>query len=238
MTESQDSSCLMKICEIEQGQMEHASQDSSVFEELSDGAMKRKGTMARAEKRFTIWKSNSNHITSRLHSAKINWHIIITHPKPRSRYTSLVALGQSTIKLAHKRSFANVRRQASRISNCPPSYVLRVDPLLTKLEFPQELSKVHNTFHVILLEKCYDPRTHQPSVGWELHLDDKLHFVEEPLDIVGREVKQLKRSRISLVKVRWNSKRGPEFTWEREDQFKKKYPHLFTKTTPSSSAAS
>ncbi|GJS15475.1 ribonuclease H-like domain-containing protein [Tanacetum coccineum] len=54
----------------------------------------------------------------------------------------------------------------------------------------------------------------------------------------GREVKRLKRSRIPLVKVRWNSKRGPEFTWEREDQFKKKYPHLFTKTTPSSSAAS
>ncbi|GJT05721.1 putative reverse transcriptase domain-containing protein [Tanacetum coccineum] len=71
-----------------------------------------------------------------------------------------------------------------------------------------------------------------------LHLDDKLHFVEEPLEIVGREVKRLKRSRIPLVKVRWNSKRGPEFTWEREDQFKKKYPHLFTKTTPSSSAAS
>ncbi|GJU53556.1 hypothetical protein Tco_1227270, partial [Tanacetum coccineum] len=69
-------------------------------------------------------------------------------------------------------------------------------------------------------------------------LDDKLHFVEEPVEIVGREVKRLKRSRIPLVKVRWNSKRGPEFTWEREDQFKKKYPHLFTKTTPSSSAAS
>ncbi|GKE75040.1 hypothetical protein Tco_1537081 [Tanacetum coccineum] len=60
-----------------------------------------------------------------------------------------------------------------------------------------------------------------------LHLDDKLHFVEEPLEIVGREVKRLKRSRIPLVKVRWNSKRGLEFTWEREDKFKKKYPHLF-----------
>ncbi|GJR05869.1 hypothetical protein Tco_0528853 [Tanacetum coccineum] len=54
----------------------------------------------------------------------------------------------------------------------------------------------------------------------------------------------LKRKRIEaedvfqLVKVRWNSKRGPEFTWEREDQFKKKYPHLFTETTSSSSAAS
>ncbi|GKB70600.1 hypothetical protein Tco_0932012 [Tanacetum coccineum] len=49
---------------------------------------------------------------------------------------------------------------------------------------------------------------------------------------------RLKRSRIPLVKVRWNSRRGPEFTWEREDQFRKKYPHLFTKTAPSSSAAS
>ncbi|GJW37498.1 hypothetical protein Tco_0060418 [Tanacetum coccineum] len=55
---------------------------------------------------------------------------------------------------------------------------------------------------------------------------------------MDREVKRLKRSRIPLIKVRWNSKRGPEFTWEREDQFKKKYPHLFTKTAPSSSAAS
>ncbi|GJV07130.1 putative reverse transcriptase domain-containing protein [Tanacetum coccineum] len=63
-------------------------------------------------------------------------------------------------------------------------------------------------------------------------------FVEEPVEIVDREVKWLKRSRIPLVKVQWNSKRGPEFTWEREDQFKKKYPHLFTKTAPSSSAAS
>ncbi|GKA69896.1 putative reverse transcriptase domain-containing protein [Tanacetum coccineum] len=71
-----------------------------------------------------------------------------------------------------------------------------------------------------------------------LNLDDKLHFVEEPVEIVGREVKRLKRSRIPLVKVQWNSKRGPEFTWEREDQFMKKYPHLFTKTAPSSSAAS
>ncbi|GKE99378.1 hypothetical protein Tco_0022729 [Tanacetum coccineum] len=66
-----------------------------------------------------------------------------------------------------------------------------------------------------------------------LHLDDKLYFVEEPVEIVGREVKRLKRSQIRLVKVRWNSKRGHEFTWECKDQFKKKCPHLFTKTAPS-----
>ncbi|GKF83043.1 hypothetical protein Tco_0244699 [Tanacetum coccineum] len=71
-----------------------------------------------------------------------------------------------------------------------------------------------------------------------LHFDDKLQFVEEPVKIMDRKVKRLKRSRIPLIKVRWNSNRGPEFTWEREDQFRKKYPHLFVKTAPSSSAAS
>ncbi|GJW27175.1 hypothetical protein Tco_0040986 [Tanacetum coccineum] len=54
---------------------------------------------------------------------------------------------------------------------------------------------------------------------------------------MDREVKRLKRSRIPIIKVRWNSRIGPEFTWEREDQFMKKYPHLFTKTAPSSSVA-
>ncbi|GJX99948.1 hypothetical protein Tco_0356967 [Tanacetum coccineum] len=105
-----------------------------------------------------------------------------------------------------------------------------------KLKLPKELSRVHNIFHVSNLKKCHaDEPLAVPLDG--LHLDDKLHFVEEPLEIVGREVKRLKRSRIPLVKVRWNSKRGPEFTWECEDQFKKKYPHLFTKTASSSSAA-
>ncbi|GKF32666.1 hypothetical protein Tco_0102464, partial [Tanacetum coccineum] len=124
-----------------------------------------------------------------------------------------------------------------------PRYVVpfkvleKVGEVAYKLELPEELSRVYKTFHVPNLKKCHaDEPLAVPLDG--LHLDDKLHFVEEPLEIVGREVKRLKRSRIPLVKVRWNSKRGPEFTWEREDQFKKKYPHLFTKTVPSSSAAS
>ncbi|GJZ60390.1 hypothetical protein Tco_0616206 [Tanacetum coccineum] len=69
-----------------------------------------------------------------------------------------------------------------------------------------------------------------------LHFDDKLQFVKEPIKIMDQEVKRLKRSHIPIIKVRWNSRRGPEFTWKREDQFRIKYPHLFTKTTPSSSA--
>ncbi|GJT97793.1 reverse transcriptase domain-containing protein, partial [Tanacetum coccineum] len=119
----------------------------------------------------------------------------------------------------------------------PFKVIKRVGDIAYKLELPEELSRVHNTFHVSNLKKCHaDEPLAVPLDG--LHFDDKLHFVEEPVEIVDREVKRLKRSRIPLVKVRWNSKRGPEFTWEREDQFRKKYPHLFTKTAPSTSAAS
>ncbi|GJR82656.1 putative reverse transcriptase domain-containing protein [Tanacetum coccineum] len=110
----------------------------------------------------------------------------------------------------------------------------KVGSIAYKLELPQELSRVHNTFHVSNLKKCYsDEPLAVPLEG--LHIDDKLRFVEEPVEIMDREVKWLKQSRIPIVKVRWNSRRGPEFTWEREDQFQKKYPHLFTKPVPSSS---
>ncbi|GJV26343.1 putative reverse transcriptase domain-containing protein [Tanacetum coccineum] len=66
------------------------------------------------------------------------------------------------------------------------------------------------------------------KVSPQLQLDDKLNFVEEPVEIMDREIKQLKRSRIPIIKVRWNSKRGPEFTWDREDEICAKYPHLFS----------
>nr|GEU33580.1 reverse transcriptase domain-containing protein [Tanacetum cinerariifolium] len=65
----------------------------------------------------------------------------------------------------------------------------------------------------------------------EIQIDDKLHFIKEPIEIMDREVKWLKQSRIPIVKVRWNSRRGPEFNWEREDQMKKKYPYLFVNSS-------
>ncbi|GJU11597.1 hypothetical protein Tco_1133993 [Tanacetum coccineum] len=112
----------------------------------------------------------------------------------------------------------------------------KIGTIAYKLELPQELSRGHHTFHVSNLKKCYsDKPLAVPLEG--LHVDEKLCFMEEPVEIMDREVKQLKQRRIPIVKVRWNSKRGLEFTWEREDQFQKKYPHLFTKPVPSSSVA-
>ncbi|GJZ19752.1 uncharacterized mitochondrial protein-like protein [Tanacetum coccineum] len=92
---------------------------------------------------------------------------------------------------------------------------------------------VHNTFHVSNLKKClFDESLVIPMK--ELRLDDKLNFVKEPVEIMDQEVKQLRQSRIPIVKVRWNSKRGPEFTWEREDEIHAKYPHLFSNITSKS----
>nr|GEX71942.1 hypothetical protein [Tanacetum cinerariifolium] len=99
------------------------------------------------------------------------------------------------------------------------------------------LSRVHNTFQVSNQKKCLSDKSLMIPLD-ELRIDDNLYFVEEPVEIMDRKIKQLKRSRIPITKVRWNSKRGPEFTWEREDQFKQRYPRLFTKTAPSLSATS
>ncbi|GJS14705.1 putative reverse transcriptase domain-containing protein [Tanacetum coccineum] len=107
----------------------------------------------------------------------------------------------------------------------------RVGPVAYKLELPEEFSNVHSTFHVSNLKKCLSDESLVIPMK-ELWLDDKLTLWEEPIEIMDREVKQLRQSRIPIVKVRWNSKRGPEFMWEREDQIRAKYPHLISKITP------
>ncbi|GJR45394.1 putative reverse transcriptase domain-containing protein [Tanacetum coccineum] len=108
----------------------------------------------------------------------------------------------------------------------PFKILSRVGPVAYKLELPRELQGIHNTFHVSNLKKCLSDEDLIIPLD-EVRIDEKLHFIEEPIKIIDREVKQLKQSRIPIVKVRWNSSRGPEYTWEREDQMWKKYPHLF-----------
>ncbi|GJR08383.1 reverse transcriptase domain-containing protein [Tanacetum coccineum] len=100
-------------------------------------------------------------------------------------------------------------------------------PVTYRLDLPEELDGVHDTFHMSNLMKCLADPTLQVPLD-EIRVDAKLNFVEEPVEILEREFKKLKRSRISIVKVQWNSKRRPEFTWEREDQMRLKYPHLLS----------
>ncbi|GJS08272.1 putative reverse transcriptase domain-containing protein [Tanacetum coccineum] len=88
---------------------------------------------------------------------------------------------------------------------------IRVGPVAYKLELPKELSNVHSTFYVSNLKKCLSDESLIIPMK-ELRLNDKLNFVEEQIEIMDRKVKQLKQSHIPIVKVRWNSKRGPEFT--------------------------
>ncbi|GKF45759.1 hypothetical protein Tco_0135561, partial [Tanacetum coccineum] len=111
----------------------------------------------------------------------------------------------------------------------------RIGPVAYKLELPEELRNIDNTFHVSNLKKCLSDESLVIPMK-ELRLDDKLNFVEELVEIMDREVKQQKQSPIPIpiVKVRWNSKRGLEFTWEREDQIRAKYPCLFSNITPAS----
>ncbi|GJS03835.1 hypothetical protein Tco_0320343 [Tanacetum coccineum] len=106
----------------------------------------------------------------------------------------------------------------------------RIGPVAYRLRLPEELNGVHDTFHVSNLKKCLADPTLQVPLD-EIQVNAKLNFVEEPVEILEREFKKLKRSRIAIVKVRWNSKYGPEFTWEREDQMKLKYQHLFSSSS-------
>ncbi|KAI3740185.1 hypothetical protein L2E82_30607 [Cichorium intybus] len=108
----------------------------------------------------------------------------------------------------------------------PFEILARIGPVAYKLQLPQELSNVHPTFHVYNLKKCLSDETLVIPLD-DIEVNENLHFVEEPVEIMDREIKRTKQSRIPIVKVRWSAKRGPEFTWEREDQMKQKYPHLF-----------
>ncbi|GKA98180.1 putative reverse transcriptase domain-containing protein [Tanacetum coccineum] len=93
----------------------------------------------------------------------------------------------------------------------PFKILAKIKTFAIRLELPEQLSRVHSTFHVSNLKKCLSDKRLTILLD-EIHIDDKFHFVAEHVEIIDREVKRLKHNRIPIVKVRWNSKRGPEFT--------------------------
>nr|GFB36967.1 putative reverse transcriptase domain-containing protein [Tanacetum cinerariifolium] len=111
----------------------------------------------------------------------------------------------------------------------PFKVLAKVGTISYKHELPKQLNRVHNTFHVSILKKFLSDEPLAISLD-EVHIDDKLRFVEEPVEVMDHEVKRLKQIRIPIIKVRWNFRRGPEFTWEREDQLRILLPKLIDKS--------
>ncbi|GJU34924.1 putative reverse transcriptase domain-containing protein [Tanacetum coccineum] len=140
-----------------------------------------------------------------------------------SQLTGPELIRETTEKIIQiKNRLLTARSRQKSYADLSPRYVgpfkiiERIGPVAYRLELPEKLHGIHNTFHVSNLKKCLADENLVIPLE-EIQLDDKLHFIEEPVEIMDREVKQLKQSRIPIVKVRWNSRRGPEFTWERED---------------------
>ncbi|GJR73625.1 putative reverse transcriptase domain-containing protein [Tanacetum coccineum] len=153
-------------------------------------------------------------------------------PELIQEMTDKVVLIKEKLKAARDRQKSLLYNDVSleflsrRSSDVESITLERIGLVAYRLRLPEELSGVHDRFHVSNLKKCLaDASLHVPLD--DIKVDKTLHFFEEPVEILNCEVKSLKRSKIALVKVRWNSKRGPEFTWEREDYMKSKYPQLF-----------
>ncbi|GKB46059.1 putative reverse transcriptase domain-containing protein [Tanacetum coccineum] len=143
--------------------------------------------------------------------------------------TEKIILIKGRIQATHDRqkSYTGVIRKPLEFQ-VGDKVVLKVSPWKGVI---QQLNRVHSTFHILNLKKCISDEPLALPLD-EIKVDDNLHFVEEPVEIMDREVKQLKQSCILIVKVCGNSRRGPEFTWEREDQMQKKYPYLFPTSAP------
>ncbi|GJS98078.1 putative reverse transcriptase domain-containing protein [Tanacetum coccineum] len=161
----------------------------------------------------------------------------LTSPELVHETTKKIVQIKHKMQAAHDRqkSYADVRHKPLEFQ-VGDRVMLKVSPWKGVVCFGKRGKLNPSTFHVSNLKKCLSDEPLAVPLD-EIHIDDKLHFVEEPVEILDREIKKLRRSRIPIIKVRWNSKRGPEFTWEREDQFREKYPHLFTETVPSSTVA-
>ena len=112
----------------------------------------------------------------------------------------------------------------------PFEIVNMIGPMAYILDLPEELARVHNVFHISMLRKYISDPSHVLEEP-EIEPRDDLSYEEQPMQILGREEKELRNKTISLVKVLWRNHLVEEATWEREDQMRSQYPHLFHDTS-------
>ncbi|KAJ9553017.1 hypothetical protein OSB04_017062 [Centaurea solstitialis] len=134
----------------------------------------------------------------------------LTRPDIVQETTYKIKLIQEKLKAArdHQKSYADNRWKMLEFQVSDKVLL----PVAYKLDLPLEFSAIHDTFHVSNLKKCLSEETVVLPLE-EVQINEQLRITEEPIEIFDREIKQLRRSKIPIVKVRWNSKHGPEFTW-------------------------
>ncbi|KAJ9544488.1 hypothetical protein OSB04_024195 [Centaurea solstitialis] len=173
----------------------------------------------------------------------LNWWEVgesrLLRPDIVQETTDKIKLVQEKLKAAgdRQKSYADNRRKPLEFQvgdKVLLKVIERIGPVAYRLDLPIELNSIHDTFHVSNLKKCLSEETVVLPLR-EIQVDEQLRAAEETIEILDREIKQLRRSKIPIVKVRWNSRHGPEFTWEREAFMKDKYPHLFTRNPCGSS---
>ncbi|GKE26225.1 putative reverse transcriptase domain-containing protein [Tanacetum coccineum] len=150
---------------------------------------------------------------------------LLTGPKIIHETTKKIIQIKKRIQVTHDRqkSYADRRRKPLEFEGkLNPHYIgpfkilAKVETVAYRLEPPEQFSRVYSTFHISNMKKCFSDEPLAIPLD-EIQIDDKLNFIEEPIKIMDQEVKRLKKICIPVVKVRWNSRRGPEFTWEHED---------------------
>ncbi|KAJ9538034.1 hypothetical protein OSB04_030767 [Centaurea solstitialis] len=108
----------------------------------------------------------------------------------------------------------------------PFEVLARVGRVAYRLELPEVLGQIHDTFHVSQLRKCLaDETVHVPLD--DIQVDARLNYVEKPVAVLERKVKQLRNKEIGIVKVQWQHRKGSEWTWEPESEMRERYPELF-----------
>ncbi|GJX41482.1 hypothetical protein Tco_0256472 [Tanacetum coccineum] len=202
-------------------------------DESIDSAFARFNTIITSLKALDEGYSSKNYVRKFLRALHPKWRAKVTAIEESKDLTSLsldelignLKVHEMIIKKDSEIVKAKVERKSIALKAKKESSDEECSP--EKLRLAEELNGVHDTFHVSNLKKCLADPTLQVPLD-EIQVDAKLNFVEEPVEILEREFKKLKRSIIAIIRVRWNSKRGPKFTWEREDQMRLKYPHLFS----------
>ncbi|KAL7606437.1 hypothetical protein Lser_V15G19032 [Lactuca serriola] len=119
------------------------------------------------------------------------------------------------------------RRKLNQRYIGPFKILARIGKVAYNLQLPSEPSNILPVFHVSNWKKCLSGETLVVPRD-EIEVNNNLLFVEEPVEIMDRELKHTKQSQIPIIKIRWSAKRRPKFTWERKDQMMQKYPHFFS----------